>query len=150
MAPVTASDPRRSLFPSRIGSSVLGSAMLVAGGLALALVVGFGVDRDWGWATAVAVLVGALGYHLHQVLRLGRWLERGGKEPPAIGLWDEMHGLVARATREGHRREVDLAIAIDEPKRLQAKSDLWDMAEQFGIPTVRFWLHDMEQRRTEQ
>jgi two-component system, OmpR family, phosphate regulon sensor histidine kinase PhoR len=101
------------VFPSRIGSAVLGSALLVAGGAMLALVVGFGIDREWGWITLAAVLAVALAYHLREVLRLGRWLERGGEPPRVIGLWDEVQGLVARSTREGRRREVELAAAVD-------------------------------------
>jgi two-component system phosphate regulon sensor histidine kinase PhoR len=101
------------LFPSRIGSSVLGSAMLALGGAALAVMVGFGFGAEWGWLTAALVFGALLAYHLREAWRLGRWLERGGDAPKFIGMWDEMEGLVARATREGRRREVELAAAVD-------------------------------------
>jgi two-component system, OmpR family, phosphate regulon sensor histidine kinase PhoR len=101
------------LFPSRIGSSVLGSAMLALGGAALAVMVGFGFGAEWGWSTAALVFGALLAYHLREAWRLGRWLERGGDAPTFIGMWDEMEGLVARATREGRRREVELAAAVD-------------------------------------
>ena len=87
--------------------------MLAAGGAALALVVGYGVDREWGWITLAAVFLLAFAWHLWQALRLGRWLERGGEPPRQIGLWDELQGLVARATREGRRREAELASALE-------------------------------------
>jgi two-component system phosphate regulon sensor histidine kinase PhoR len=86
--------------------------MLVVGGAMLALGVGYATDREWGWIILAIVLAAALAWHLAQALRLGRWMERGGEPPRLIGLWDEMQGLVARMTREGRRREVELAEAL--------------------------------------
>jgi two-component system, OmpR family, phosphate regulon sensor histidine kinase PhoR len=101
------------LFPSRIGSGVLASAILALAGAMLALFVGYGFDREWGWITLAFALAVPLAWHLWQALRLGRWMERGGEPPRLLGLWDEMQAMVARLTREGERREVELAAALE-------------------------------------
>ena len=101
------------MFPSRIGSALLGSVILLVGGAMLALFVGYGIDREWGWITLALALAVPLAWHLWQAWRLGRWMEQGGEPPRLLGLWDEVQALVARMTREGRRREAELVAALE-------------------------------------
>ena len=101
------------MFPSRIGSAVLGSALLLAGGAMLAMLVGYALGAQWGWIMLALVLGIALAWHLVQALRLGRWMERGEEAPRFIGLWDEMHALVERTIRDSRRRQAEVAAALE-------------------------------------
>jgi two-component system phosphate regulon sensor histidine kinase PhoR len=88
-------------------------AFLAIGAL-LSLLAGYLLSREWGLATAVAVLLAIVGYHLHQLRVLARWLERGESPypPRARGAWDDLHALLHRSRRESAKREALLAESL--------------------------------------
>ena len=68
----------------------------------------------WILAALCGVLAAFLAYHLRQLVRLIRWLERGDTpDPPrARGLWDRLHAAMHRGRRESARREAELVHAL--------------------------------------
>ncbi len=65
-------------------------------------------------ATAIAVLLAMLLYHLVRLRELTRWIERGETpDPPrAYGAWDRLHAAIHRLRRDTFHREAELAAAV--------------------------------------
>jgi two-component system phosphate regulon sensor histidine kinase PhoR len=72
------------------------------------------VETEWILAGATVALLLLVAYHVTNLHKLARWLERGETpDPPrARGKWDELHALIQRHRREWARREGDLATAV--------------------------------------
>jgi len=72
------------------------------------------VEGEWGWITAIALLVAVIVYHERNVRAIRRWLEHGeAPDPPrTFGAWDRLHALLHRSRRESARREAELAESL--------------------------------------
>ena len=87
----------------------------LAAGAVVAIVIAIALDPLWGLGAFCAILAGLVLYHLRELGRLERWLERGeSPEPPrARGAWDRLHAVLQRSRRESARREAELARIVE-------------------------------------